>query len=336
MSSAALPRQMPQASCFALSHRQGWVTEPRTRSRRLGRFLLSAKLSGTLRGVSASLAASAFFGLIFLLSGWVVVAAEYIFAWRVALTLACYLVVLAFPGGRKALQEYWIILRRTRWGGLLLVLLALMVGIQLWLFIWAPANRQALNASLGFLLLPITLVLGGRFIFKSHISRLQWISVLLAATAVLMKLAFTPTFSWVTGFIAVIYPIYFMLRRHTGLDHPAGFGVELAILTPLAIPLLVLSPTPSDVAQQLLVWSIAAGGALAMIAYLSASRWLSLPLFGMLSYVEPLLLVLIALVLGERLESMDVWVYALLAVALLVLAAEALLSLRASNKKTPA
>ncbi|WP_054821756.1 hypothetical protein [Arthrobacter sp. JCM 19049] len=48
-----------------------------------------------------------------------------------------------------------------------------MVGVQLWLFVWAPAHGKALDASLGFLLLPITLVLGGRLVFKS---RCPWCS----------------------------------------------------------------------------------------------------------------------------------------------------------------
>lgn len=296
---------------------------------------MASNAAGTARGITASLAASVFFGVIFLLSGWVQASAEYVFAWRVLVTLAGYLIILPIALGRKALREYLQRLRGIRFGWALLLLLSLMVGIQLWLFVWAPAHGQALDASLGFLLLPITLVLGGRYIFKSRISRLQWISIFLAIAAVVLKILFTPAFSWVTGFIAIIYPIYFMVRRHTGLDHPAGFGMELAVLTPLALPLIILLPTPNGAGQHLLVAAIAVGGALAMVAYLSASRWLSLPLFGMLSYVEPLLLVVIALILGERLESMDLLVYLLLAVALIVLACEAVLALRAAGKRTP-
>lgn len=296
---------------------------------------MSGNSTNTVRGIATSLAASALFGVIFLLSGWVTASAEYIFAWRVLITLGCYLLVLPFAIGRTALAQYWQLLRSIRYGGVVLALLSLMVGIQLWLFVWAPANGQALDASLGFLLLPISLVLGGRFIFKSQISRIQWISIGLAVVAVLMKLLLTPQISWVTGFIAIIYPIYFIVRRYTGLDHPVGFGVEIAILTPLALPLIFILPIEADLAQSALVATIAFCGALAMVAYLGASRWLSLPLFGMLSYVEPLLLVVIALILGEELGSMDLAVYALLAIALGSLAYEALRTLRAAGGKTP-
>ncbi|XQN47855.1 permease, partial [Glutamicibacter creatinolyticus] len=69
---------------------------------------------------------------------------------------------------------------------------------------------------------------------------------------------------------------------------------------------------------------IAVCGAVAMVAYLAASRLLPLPLFGLLSYLEPLILVAVALLLGERLAPTDLAVYGLLALALLILGFEAL------------
>lgn len=46
------------------------------------------------------------------------------------------------------------------------------VGLQLWLFVWAPVNGYALDVSLGYLLLPISLVLIGRIVFKDRLSPL--------------------------------------------------------------------------------------------------------------------------------------------------------------------
>lgn len=61
--------------------------------------------------------------------------------------------------------------------------------------------------------------------------------------------------------------------------------------------------------------------AVALALYMAASRWLTMGLFGLLSYVEPVLLVLVALLLGERLEPGQwptyAWIFA--AVGVLVL-----------------
>ena len=290
---------------------------------------MHSRSAAMTQGVAASLGASSLFAVVFLVSGLVDASAEVIFAWRVVAILACYLPLLLWAGPRAAVGEYLQLLRARRSHACLLPALVLMVGIQLWLFVWAPANGKALDASLGFLLLPIALVLGGRFVFKSAVSAVQWASVALAVLALLLKLLLNPAFSWVTGFIALVYPAYFMIRRHTGLDHRAGFAVEIAVLTPLALAVLVFMPAPTGGTGQ--AWAIAAiamCGALAMISYLGAARLLPLPLFGMLSYVEPLLLVAVALALGERLGPLDIAVYALLAAALLLLSGEGLASMR--------
>ena len=38
-----------------------------------------------------------------------------------------------------------------------------MLGVQLWLFLWAPLHGRALPVSLGYFLLPLVMVLAGRF-----------------------------------------------------------------------------------------------------------------------------------------------------------------------------
>jgi chloramphenicol-sensitive protein RarD len=61
--------------------------------------------------------------------------------------------------------------------------------------------------------------------------------------------------------------------------------------------------------------------ALALVTYVMASRLLAFSLFGLLSYVEPVLLVAVALILGESIAP-DQWLTYLpiwLAVVVLVL-----------------
>lgn len=50
-------------------------------------------------------------------------------------------------------------------------MLCVLVGVQLWLFSWAPLHGHALDASLGFLLLPLAIVLGSRTLLRAKISR---------------------------------------------------------------------------------------------------------------------------------------------------------------------
>lgn len=279
--------------------------------------------SATARGVGGAALAAVLFAMIFYLSGTIDASTEMTFGVRILLTLACYALVLAHPRARRLLRAYWTQLTRNRIGILLFPALCTLVGVQLWLFSWAPLHGHALDASLGFLLLPLAIVLGSRFVLQAEVTRAQWGAVGVALLAVTVKFALTPQLSWVTLVICLGYPVYFILRRRHGLDNPMAFGAEVAAIAPVAL-LIVWhgGPLPQDTGDRLALAAVGIAGAAAMAAFLSASRLLSLPLFGLLAYLEPVLLVVVALLLGERLQGADLAVYGLLALALAVLGAD--------------
>lgn len=275
------------------------------------------------KGVLASLLASVLFGGIFFLAAVLSSSAEVVFAWRVLATFVCYAAALLHPAARRALRVYGRRLRARWWMPVIALLLAANVAVQLWLFMWAPMNGHGLDASLGYLLLPITLVLCGRFLMRAHVSRMQWLVVALAGIAVAVKLAATPQLSWVTLVICIPYAIYFVVRQRFGLDGPIVFGVEIALMMPVAMAFLLLAePGPLPAGELIGLIAMGFASAAAMTLYLGASSLLSMPVFGLLGYVEPVLLVVISLLLGERMQGADLLVYGILAVALTILAAD--------------
>ncbi|MET3859571.1 chloramphenicol-sensitive protein RarD [Dietzia sp. 2505] len=280
-------------------------------------------MGDTARGVGAVVLASGLFGGIFYLSGVIDASAEVVFGWRIVVTFACYSLVLLVPPGRAMARDSWATLTREWWTPLVFGLLCALVGVQLWLFSWAPLHGHALDASLGFLLLPLALVIGSRAVLKSEVSTWQWVAVGIAAVAVAVNIAVSPSLSWVTFVICTGYPIYFVVRRRVGMDKPMAFGLEVAALSPLGVWLIVSGARhPTSVTGILALVSVGISGAAAMAAYLAAARLLSLPLFGLLGYLEPLLLVAVAFVLGERIRGVDTITFGLLGLALALLAAE--------------
>ncbi|MFE6734428.1 EamA family transporter RarD [Microbacterium sp. NPDC057650] len=280
------------------------------------------------RGVLTSIAASFLFGGMFLLAGLVSSSAEVVFAWRVLIAFACYGAALLHPAARRELRTLWRRLCSRWWMPLLSLLLTAIVGVQLWLFMWAPQNGHALDTSLGYLLLPICLVLCGRFLMKHRVSMLQWVVVGLAAVAVAVKLVATPELSWVTLAICVPYSVYFVLRQRFGLDGPIVFGWEIALMLPVAVLFLLTGAGPSSGVETVALLAIGFASAIAMTLYLAASSMLTMPVFGLLGYVEPILLVVVAMLLGERMQGADALVYGILAVALAVLAVDGFRSAR--------
>lgn len=271
----------------------------------------------TSGGVVTSILASVLFGAIFFVSGAIEAQASTLVAWRVLLTAACYGLLLSFPARRRAFKAFWDVLQKGPLNVFYFVLLVALIALQLWLFAWSHKGH-ALDASLGYLLLPIFLVVG-RFFFSSIISRLQWIAVGIAIIAVTTKFIFSAQISWVTFAIAVGYALYFALRSYSGFNSSFCYGAETIDLSPIAIALLFAIPDALDTDMMIMVICAGLAGAVAMALYLAASVLLSMPIFGLLSYGEPILLFAAALLLGESLDMSDALVYSLLGFALAIL-----------------
>jgi chloramphenicol-sensitive protein RarD len=133
--------------------------------------------------------------------------------------------------------------------------------------------------------------------------------------------------------VALGYPLYFALRRRFRLDNIGGLWFDLVLLLPAAawfahdgrLDLALLSRQPS------LLWMIPLLGlisAVALIAYILSSRRLPFGLFGLLGYVEPVLLVLVALLLGETLPPAALPTYVPIWLAVGFLAVEGAIHLR--------
>ncbi len=257
------------------------------------------------KGLIASVLASALFGAMYYLSPLLApLDGEQIFGWRVLLTLPFTTALLLWQGQGARVRTLLLRVWRLPWLALGLLLSAALLGVQLWLFMWAPLHGRALPVSLGYFLLPLMMVLTGRVLYRERLTPAQQAAAVLAAAGVLYELVRAGSMSWETWLVALGYPVYFVLRRRLGTDHLGGHWVDMVLMLPAALWFMLRDPSSLPLATgHAHLWTLLpAMGALSGVAlalYMAASRLLPLGLFGLLSYVEPVLLVLVALLLGE-------------------------------------
>lgn len=270
-------------------------------------------LSG--RGVALSLGASLLFAV---MPGYFRALAPLdgvqVFAQRVLWAVPAVLLLVLLGRQWRALGASFARLAREPRLAAALVLATLLVGVQWGLFVWAPLNGRMLEASLGYFLLPLAMVLAGRLFYGERLRPLQGIAVAGALLGVAHELWLTGAFSWVTLVVALGYPPYYMLRRWMRLDALSGFLLEVLVMAPLALWLLYAHSPAAAFAEAPRLWWLLPGlgliSALAFAALMGASRLLPLGLFGILSYVEPVLLFAGAvLFLGERFDPAQLWTY---------------------------
>lgn len=284
--------------------------------------------TGAGLGVAASVGASVLFGVLFLLPPMLApLDGLEIVAWRVLATLPVLALLFGLTVGlRDVARVLWRIRRRPVLA-LVLVVDAGLLSVQLWLFGWAPIAGHGLETATGYLLLPLVMVLVGVVLHGERLSRIRGAAVVAAAIGVVAALALGGAVGAATALVALGYPIYFDLRRRFALDGPGSTLLEQAVLVPVAAAVLVGSGSAGTIdataehAPVLLLLGVVSGVALWM--YLSASRLLPFGLFGLLTYVEPVLLVVVStLLLGEAVGSGDALVYGPIAVALVLLVVE--------------
>jgi chloramphenicol-sensitive protein RarD len=250
---------------------------------------------------------------------------EEIFGWRMLLTLPCVTVFMLYSGDWKLVRALTARLRQTP--ALLgpMMLSSALMGVQLWLFMWAPLHGRSMDVSLGYFLLPLSMILTGRVIYGEHLSHLQKIAACCALIGVGNELLRLGSFSWATLVVCLGYPQYFILRRKIKTDNLGGLWWDMLLILPVAL-LFICTGNPQVVEEfprfYLLIPVLGAISALALVSYILASRLLAFSVFGLLSYVEPVLLVGVALLLGESISREEWMTYLPIWLAVMVLVGE--------------
>nr|WP_275300584.1 EamA family transporter RarD [Pseudomonas sp. AF32] len=289
--------------------------------------MLGPKRIQVSKGIALSVTASALFAVMYYYTSLLApLTGVEIFGWRMLLTMPCMTVFM------WAAKEWGLVTRLARrliaTPRLLLgaMVSSLLMGLQLWLFMWAPLNGYSLDVSLGYFLLPLAMVLTGRIVYGERLSRFQKIAVSFATLGVLNELYRMGGLSWATLLVVVGYPIYFILRKRLGTDNLGGLWLDMTLILPLALWFVLSGGQGFAVFDQqpwlsVLIPLLGVISTSALVTYIIASRLLSFSLFGLLSYVEPVLLLGVALLLGESIQAgewltyIPIW----MAVAVLVL-----------------
>ncbi|WP_423841760.1 EamA family transporter RarD [Actinobacillus equuli] len=232
---------------------------------------------------------------------------ESMFGFRIVVLAPFILLAILLFKQTAKFQQLWQKIKQSPPLVLVLLLLALNTGIQLWLFLWAPNNGQAIEVSIGYLLLPIVAVALGKIVFKEHFTLLKWLSLGFAVIGVASNIWLTGSFSWATIVAGVGYPLYITLRRYFDINTLATFFVELLLVMPFAGYFIAQTDMQPIVASnQHIYYFLALFGLVngaAFILYIASSNLLPVNVLGLLGYVEPLVMLCVSFMIGEVLDS---------------------------------
>lgn len=197
-------------------------------------------------------------------------------------------------------------LRSPRMLGMAAVTAAL-VSVNWGIYVWAIGSGHALDAALGYYINPLFSVFLGAVLLRERLSPLQWAAIALAAAAVAVL-------TWESGRLPIAalgltltWGFYAFFKRWLPVGANQGFFLEvLVLLLPALVYLAVLTVqgrshflagVPADTA---LLLGCGLVTAVPLLLYANGAKLLRLSTIGMLQYIAPTLVLLVAVFLfGE-------------------------------------
>jgi len=189
----------------------------------------------------------------------------------------------------------------------LLLLTAVLIGINWLLYVYAINSGHILAGSLGYYLNPLANILLGYFVLKEPLSRLQWLAVGIAAAGVAVLAVGALSHLWISLVLCASFASYGLLRKIAKVDATAGLAIETGLLLPFAVAWLMWSgqagaPVWGNGSGQVTALLVATGVAstLPLLFFTAAARRLRYSTLGILQFIAPTLQFLLAvLVYGE-------------------------------------
>lgn len=161
-------------------------------------------------------------------------------------------------------------------------------------FVWSVMNDHAIDASLGYYICPLIVVLLGVVFLKEKLSKLRWMAVAFAAVGVGYTTLAEGTLLWVSVAIAGSFGFYGLIKKRAPLSALGGLTFETGVLFLPAVAYLVWRASTSGVALgdysywvYILIIGSGAATILPLAFYATAVKHLPLSTVGFLQYIGP-------------------------------------------------
>lgn len=250
-----------------------------------------------------------------------------ILAERIVWSLACCLVLLVATRGLPAL---WAQLRRPRTlGGLALA--GALISVNWVTYLIAVTSGRITEAALGYFLNPLVSVALGLIVLRERLRPLQAVAVGVGVVAAAVLAIDAHAVPVIPLALAFSFGTYGLVKNKLGTTLTAvqSLTAETAVLAPFAAAAIGLLAAQGEStfggyggAHALLLASTGLMTAVPLLFFAAAARRVTLVTVGLMQFIAPVLQLLCALAVGERLST-GRWVgFAVVWLALLLLVAD--------------
>lgn len=228
---------------------------------------------------------------------------------RIVWTAVTMIVVLTALKGWGALRRA----SRTTW--LLLVAAGLLISVNWGIYVVAVNSDHVADAALGYFINPLVSVLLGVVFLGERLSRLQTMSVAIAAVGVIQLTFLSGQAPMLALGLAFSFGFYGLVKKQVQVPPTASLTAESLVMAPLAIGYLVwltavgrstfLSEGPSHTALLIISGLVTT---VPLLLFGMASKRIPLATLGMIQYLTPTMQMLWALFVTQEFLSTGRWI----------------------------
>jgi chloramphenicol-sensitive protein RarD len=213
---------------------------------------------------------------------------------------------------------------------LILLFTALIIGGNWLLYIWAVNNDNLLQASLGYYINPLVNVVLGMVFLKERLRAPQILAVVLATAGVLYLSIYYGEFPWIALTLAVSFGFYGLIRKVAPVGSLVGLALETLLLSiPALVYLFYLDSQGQgsifrvSLKLDLLLMGCALVTAIPLLFFTLGARRLYLSTIGLLQYIAPSCMFILAVFLfHEPFSSAQVVTFIFIWTALAIYSAD--------------
>ena len=224
----------------------------------------------------------------------------YVLAGRIVWSLVFISAILAARQGFGAVRA---VLRDRRELGRL-ALAGIFVCINWGSYIWAVNSGHMLDASLAYYMNPILAILLGTVVFRERLTGLQWLSVAVTFTGLVIAIIRYRQIPWVALIIGGSFAVYGAIKKGVHVDAGVSVFFETLVLAPFALAFMAAAEARGAGAvgvlhgwQWLLLPATGVVTTVPLLFFAKGIKSTPMTLSGILMYINPTLQLLLSVLL---------------------------------------
>jgi chloramphenicol-sensitive protein RarD len=205
------------------------------------------------------------------------------------------------------LQEEIVQLMKRPVAIIIILLSAVLISANWFVYIWAVNHNHIIEASLGYYINPLVSVALGIFVLKEKLTSWQVVSFFLAFIGVLLMTFHYGTIPWVALILASSFGLYGLTKKLTKLGALTGLFLETLLMTPIALIYVIYLSSNSQnhfvsggTIQMLILIGAGIVTALPLLWFAEGAKRIPLSMIGFLQYIAPTISLLLGVFLYKE------------------------------------